>query len=100
MDHIPRSIPIKNEPITEFDIHFFNDASIDGVCTVAYAVVYQPNKVSQSLITSKSRLAKKNILIPRLELIAAHMSSNLADNLSAVKANLISERCMHGLIVQ
>ena len=43
---ILRSIPIKNEPITEIDIHFFNDASIDGVCTVAYAVVHQPNKVS------------------------------------------------------
>ena len=61
---IPRSIPIKNEPITEIDIHIFSDVSIDGVCTVAYAVVYQPNKVSQSLITSKSRLAKKNISIP------------------------------------
>ena len=59
----PRSIPIENEPITEIDIHLFSDASIDGVCTVAYAVVYQPNKVSQSLITSKSRLAKENISI-------------------------------------
>ena len=48
---------------------------------MAYVVVYQPNKVSQSLITSKSRLAKKNITIPRLELIAVHMSSNLAGNL-------------------
>ena len=51
---IPRSIPIKNEPITEIDIHLFNDASIDGVCTVAYTIVYQPNKVSQILTTSKS----------------------------------------------
>ena len=78
---IPRSIPIKNEPTTEIDTHLFSDASIDGVCTVAYAVVHQPNKVSQRLITSKSRLAKKNIWIPRLELIAARMSSNLAGNL-------------------
>ena len=31
---IPRSIPIKNEPITEIDIHLFSDASIDGVRTV------------------------------------------------------------------
>ena len=78
---IPRSIPIKNEPITKIDIHLFSDASIDGVCTAAYTVVYQPNKVSQSLITSKSRLAKENISIPRLELIALHISSNLAGNL-------------------
>ena len=66
---IRRSIPNKNEPITEIYIHLFSDASIDGVCTVAYAVVYQPNKLSQSLITSKSRLAEENISIPRLELI-------------------------------
>ena len=63
------------------DIHLFSDASLDGVHTVAYAIVYQPNKVSQSLITSKCRLAKKNISIPRLELIAAHMSSILTGNL-------------------
>ena len=50
--------------IPETDIHLFSDTSIDGICTVTYVVVYQPNKVSQSLITSKSRLSKKNILIP------------------------------------
>ena len=78
---IPGSIPIKNEPITEIDIHLFSDASIDEVCTVAYVIVYQPNNVSQSLITSNSRLAQKNISIPRPELIAAHIFSNLAGNL-------------------
>ena len=31
---IPRSIPIKNEPVTEIDIHLFSDASTDGVRTV------------------------------------------------------------------
>ena len=77
----PGSIPIKNEPITEIDIHLFSDASIDGICTVAYVIVYQPNNVSQSLITSNSRLAQKNISIPRPELIAAHIVSNLAGNL-------------------
>ena len=79
---IPRSsIPIKNETITEIDIHPFSDASVDEVCTVAYAVVCQPNKVSQSLITSKSRLSKKHISIQRLERITVHMSSNLVGNL-------------------
>ena len=76
---VHRSILIKNEPITDIDNHLFSDAIVDGVCTVAYAVVYQPNKVSQSLIFSKPRLAKKNLLIPRLELTASHMSSNLGE---------------------
>ena len=78
---IPRSIFIKNEPITEINIHLFSDASIVGVCTVAYAVVDQRDKGSQSIITSKSRIAKKNISIPRRAPIAAHMFPNLAWNL-------------------
>ena len=60
---IPRSISIR-ETITNIDIHHFSDASINGVCTVAYGVIYQPNKISQGLITSKSRLAKRNLTIP------------------------------------
>ena len=71
---IPRSISIR-ETIRNIDIHLFADASIKGICTVAYAVIYQPNKISQGLITSKSRLAKRNLTIPRLELIAILMSA-------------------------
>ena len=65
---IPRSISTRE---TNIDIHLFSDASMNGVWTVLYAVTYQPNKISQGLITSKSRLAKRNLTIPRLELIAA-----------------------------
>ena len=36
---IPRSISIR-ETITDIDIHLFSDASINGVCTVEYAVTY------------------------------------------------------------
>ena len=70
---IPRSISIR-EIITNIDIHPFSDASI----TIAYTVIYQPNNISQGLITSKSRLVKRNLTIPRFELIAAQMSANLA----------------------
>ena len=77
---IPRSISIR-KTITNIDIHLFSDVSINGVCTVAYAVIYQPNKVSQGLITSKSRLAKRNLTIPRLELIAAQILANLSQNI-------------------
>ena len=77
---IPRSISIR-ETIRNIDIHLFGDASIKGICTVAYAVIYQPNKISQGLITSKSRLEKKNLTIPRLELIAAQISANLSQNI-------------------
>ena len=74
---IPRLISIR-ETITNIDIYLFSDASMNGVCTVAFAVIYQPNKISQGLITNKSRLAKRNLTISRLELIAAQMSANLS----------------------
>ena len=76
----PRSISIR-ETITNIDINLFSDASINAVCTVAYVVIYQPNKISQGLITSKSRLVKRNVTIPRLKLIAAQMSANLSQNI-------------------
>ena len=60
---------------------------MNGVCNVAYAVIYQPNKISQGLIASKSRLAKKNLTIPRLELIAAQMSANLSQNIKSALKN-------------
>ena len=78
---IPRSNSFR-ENIANIDIYLFSDASINRVCTVAYAVIYQPNKISQGLITSKSRLAKRNITIPWLELIAAQMPANLSQNIN------------------
>ena len=72
----PRSISIR-ETVT----HPFSDASINGLCTVAYAIIYQPNNIMQGLITSKSRLAKRNRTIPRLKFIATQVSPNLAQNI-------------------
>ena len=76
----PRSISIR-ETITNTDIHLFSDASINEVCTVPYAVIYQPNEISQGLITSKSKLTKRNLTIPRLELITSQMFANLSQNI-------------------
>ena len=77
---IPRSVSIR-ETITNIDIHLFSDASIKAVCTIAYAVIYQPKNIIQGLITSKSRLAKRNLTITQLELMAAQMSANLSQNI-------------------
>ena len=42
----------------------------------------------QGLIACKSILSKKDITIPRLELIAAHMAANLATNIKAALKDL------------
>ena len=58
--------------------HAFGDASKVGVSAAVYAVVEQEQRKTQGLVCSKSRLTKKNLTIPRLELVAGHMKVNLA----------------------
>ena len=77
---MPRSIPLKQESVTIVDLHVFGDTSALGCCAPAYVIVYQPSSVNQGLIASKSRPSKKDMTIPRLELIAALMATNLAAN--------------------
>ena len=81
-DHVsaPRSLVKYQEPIEEIDLHTFGDASGQGVAATVVAVVRQNSGISKGLVASKSRLAKKNLTIPRLELVSAHMASNLVDN--------------------
>ena len=77
---IPRSLAPYHQPIQEITLHGFGDASSNGVCAVVYAVVKQEDGVTQGLVCSKSRIAKRNLTIPRLELISGHMTVNLATN--------------------
>ena len=63
------------------ELHLFGDASITGTSAVAYAVIHQTSATKQGFISSKSRLSKKNTSIPRLELVAAVMAANLAENI-------------------
>ena len=47
------------------------------------AVVHQPSVTIHGLFVSKSRISKKNLNIPRLELVSASMASNLIENAKA-----------------
>ena len=73
-----RSIPAHQEIIQEVKLHSFGDASMKSVCAAVYAVVKQDSGTVQRLVAAKSRLAKTNLTIPRLELVAGHMAVNLA----------------------
>ena len=79
-NEIPRSVALNKESITAVDLHVFGDASIVASCAVVYAVVHQPSVTNQGLVVSKSRISKKNLTIPRLELVSIHMASNLIEN--------------------
>lgn len=75
-----RSIPRFKEPIEGVQLHVFGDTSGVGTSAAVYAVITQASGVSKGLIAAKSRLAKKNLTIPRLELVSAHMAANLVEN--------------------
>ena len=47
-------------------------------------MVKQEQGTTQRLVCAKSRLAKRNLTIPRLELVASHMAVNLAANVRTV----------------
>ena len=77
---IPRSIVPHKQPIQELTLHAFGDASSKGVSSVVYAVVKQENGVAQNIVAAKSRVAKRGLTIPRLELVSGHMAANLITN--------------------
>jgi hypothetical protein len=78
--NVPRSLPAYKQPIQYIQLHGFGDASDDGVGATAFAVASQESGVTQRLVAAKARLAKKGLTIPRLELVAAHMVTNLLTN--------------------
>ena len=69
-----------HEQVNSFELHVFGDASTIGVRAAVYLVVDQKSGVRQSLVTAKARLAKKDLTIPRSELVSAHMTTSLVMN--------------------
>ena len=77
---VSQSVARFREPVEGVVLQAFGDTSGSGILSAVYAVITQASGVSKGLIAAKSRLAKKNLTIPRLELVAAHMAANLVDN--------------------
>ena len=77
---VSRVLADHREPIQAIQLHGFGDASSCGVGAVVYAVVEQESGTTQRLVAAKARLAKQGLTIPRLELISAHMVTNLLAN--------------------
>ncbi len=91
----PRPIAPHQEPIKEIHLHPFGDASGKGVSAAVYGVSKQDSGDTQMLIAAKSRLAKRGLTIPRLELIAGHMAVNLITNVSSAigKERIMEQHC-------
>ena len=74
----PRPLTLFHQPVKSLYPYAFGNASKHRAA--AYAVVEQRSGTTQGLVCSKSRGAKKNLTIPRLELVAGHMAANIVAN--------------------
>lgn len=59
------------------------ETPVNKVWGLLSVVSRQPSGVTAQLVAAKGRLAKRDLTIPRLELIGAHMASNLLANVKA-----------------
>ena len=93
---VPQSVTPAKESVKGIHLHAFGDARGNGVSGAVYAVVEQDSGVNQGLLVSKSRLAKKGLSIPRLELISGQMAANLIDNVKQTLKGQPIKSCMAG----
>lgn len=74
-----RALAPYQQPVNSVELHVFGDASTYRIGAAVYSVVRQEDGIIQTLhvVAAKSRLAKRELTIPRLELVSAHMATNL-----------------------
>ena len=80
---IPRSLAREIRKVKAIHLHVFADASFTACSAVSIAVIEHSSGIVKGLLTSKSRIAKRNTSIPRLELVSGQMAANMAKNLVA-----------------
>ncbi|XP_068742456.1 uncharacterized protein [Montipora capricornis] len=78
---VPRSVARDVNKIKAVRLHVFADASNIACSAVAIAVVEHSTGFVKGLLTSKSRISKRNTSISRLELVDGQMAANMVKNL-------------------
>ena len=83
---VPRSVARGVGRVQAVHLHLFADASNIACSAVTIAVVKGETGVVKGLLTSKSRISKRNTSIARLEVVGGQMAANMVRNLhNAVK---------------
>ena len=89
---VPRPIVHYEEEIEDIELHSFGDASLSEVGAAVYVVVPENSGTTHQLVAAKGRLAKQGLTVPRLELVAAHMATNLLVNVRNALDNVPSPK--------
>lgn len=75
--HISVAQSVVDRRVAQLSLHGFSDASKKALCAAIYVVeTYSVGQISQNILTSKARVAPRNLSIPRLELVAAQTLAN------------------------
>ena len=80
---IPTSLSREIRKVKAMHLHLFADGSFTACSAVTIALIEHSTGVVKELLTSKSRIAKRNTFIARLELVSGQMGANMAKNLVA-----------------
>ena len=78
---VPRSVARGAGRVQAVHLHVFADASNIACPAVTIAVVEGERGVAKGLLTSKSRISKRNTSLARLELVGGQMAANMVRNL-------------------
>eukprot|EP00795_Rhopilema_esculentum_P000677 gene677-biopygen7196 len=83
---VPRNLIKDNRKVKGINLHIFADASAVACSSVTIALIQHETGIVKGLLTSKSRISKRNTSISRLELVSGQMAANMAINVhSALK---------------
>ena len=52
----------------------FGDSSEMASATLGIAVIKHPSQITSGILSSRARVAKRGVTMPRLELVASHMN--------------------------
>ena len=78
---VPRSLVRQCNEVKSLDLHLFADASSLAWSAATIGLVKQDTGTVQGLLTSKSRISKRNTTMLTLELVAGHMAAKRVNNL-------------------
>ena len=78
---VPRSLVRQCNEVKAIDLHLFADTSSLACSATSIALVKQDTGTVQGLLTSKSRISKRNTTMLTLELVAGHMAAKRVNNL-------------------
>ncbi|XP_068716792.1 uncharacterized protein [Montipora capricornis] len=93
-----RPIAPYREAVCSLALHAFGHTSTYGIGAAVYSIVRQRGEITQTLVTAKARLAKKDLTISRLELVSADMAANLVINVRNALKDL-PEPTVYGWLV-